>query len=69
MVMLVVRVWCFLGQVLALLGVTVSLRTNLHWWGKCRDLNLGLQFKMLPSVHLVLSFHASKFQPNKLWLE
>ena len=66
MVMLVVRVWCFQELVLALLGLTVLLCTDLCRQGKCRDLSLLLQFDMLPSALLVLNFRASGFQPNRL---
>ena len=66
MVMLVVRVWCFRELVLALLGLTVLLRTDLRQRGKCQDLSLLLQFEMLPSALLVLNFRASGFQPNRL---
>ena len=64
--LLVVKGWCFLALVLLLLGLAVLPRTGLRQQGKYRDLSLPLQFRMLPNVLLVLGFHASGFQPNKL---
>ena len=58
--------WCFLGVVLILWVLVVWLRIGLRRWGRCRDLGLLLRFKKLPSVLLVLNFHASGFLPNRL---
>ena len=66
MVSLVVRGWCFLVLVLALLGLAALLCTDLHRQDKYRDLSLFPQFEMLPSALLVLNFHASRFRPNRL---
>ena len=66
MVMLVVRVWCFQELVLVLLGLAVLLHTDLCRQGRCRDLSLLLQLKMLPSALLVLNLCASGFGPNRL---
>ena len=64
MVMLVMRVWCFQGLVLALLGLPVLPCTNLRRRGKCQDLSLLLQFEMLPSALLVLNFMPADFDPT-----
>ena len=56
----------FLGLVLALWERVVGPRIDLRPRGKCRDLDLLLQFEMLPSVLPVLNLRASGFPPNKL---
>ena len=66
MVMRVVRVSYFLVLVLVLWEQVAWRRTDLHRRGRCRDLNLLLQFKTLPSVLLFLDFRASGFLPNRL---
>ena len=65
MVMQVGMVSYFLGLVLVLWEQVVWRRIDPRRLGGCRDLSLLLQFEMLPSVLLVLSFRASGFPPNK----
>ena len=66
MVSLVARGWHFLVLCWPLLVSVVKLCTSQGLLVWCQVLDLDLQFRMLPNVHLVLDFCASELPPNRL---
>ena len=66
MVLLVARGWHFLVLCWPLLVSVVELCTSQGLLVWCQVLDLDLQFRMLPNVHLVLDFCASELPPNRL---